>query len=52
MVFYRSSIVGDVKEDFLRTQQICTEITLADEEEVGAPRRFLRSLLRGFSPLM
>ena len=52
VVFYRSSIVGDVKEDFLRTQQICTEITLADEEEVSAPRRFLRSLLRGFSPLM
>lgn len=52
VAFYHCSIVGDVKEDFLRTQQICTEITLLDEEAVSAPRRLLRSLLRGFSPLM
>lgn len=52
VVFYDSSIIMDVKEDFLKTQRICTEITLEHENKTGAATHILRSLLRGFSPLM
>lgn len=52
VVFYNYSITMQVKEDFLETQRICSEITLEQENKVGAPTRILRSLLRGFSPLM
>lgn len=52
VVFYNSSIALDVKEDFLKTQHICSEITLEHERQVKAPSRILRALLRSFSPLM
>lgn len=50
--FYLSPVVAQVKEDFLRTQTICEEITLEHERAVKAPVRLLRSLLRAFAPLM
>lgn len=50
--FYLSPVVAQVKEDFLRTQTICEEITPEHERAVKAPVRLLRSLLRAFAPLM
>lgn len=50
--FYLSPIVSQVKEDFLRTQNICEEITREKEQAVRAPIRILRTLLRAFAPLM
>ena len=50
--FYLSPIVSQVKEDFLRTQNICEEITEEKEQSVRAPVRILRTLLRAFAPLM
>ena len=50
--FYLSPVVAQVKEDFLRTQNICEEITLEHEYAIKAPVRLLRSLLRAFAPLM
>lgn len=52
VAFYLSPMVSKVKEDFLRTQNICEEITLEKERAVKAPIRILRSLLRAFAPLM
>lgn len=52
VAFYLSPVVAQVKEDFLRTQNICEEITLEKERAIKAPVRILRSLLRAFAPLM
>ena len=52
VAFYLSPMVSKVKEDFLRTQNICEENTLEKERAVKAPIRILRSLLRAFAPLM
>ena len=52
VAFYLSPMVSQVKEDFLKTQNICEEITLEKERAIKAPVRILRSLLRAFAPLM
>ena len=41
-----------VKDDILRTQNICEEITLEKVHAIKAPVRILRTLLRAFAPLM
>ncbi|MEG1869846.1 MAG: cardiolipin synthase [Oscillospiraceae bacterium] len=50
--FYKSTIVGDVKQDFDLTLAQCKEYTLEDAKNVGIIRRFGRSLLMVFAPLM
>jgi len=44
--------VLDVKEDFLATQAVSQEITLAEAQDHRFPRLLLRSVLRMFAPLM
>ena len=44
--------VGDVKADFLATQDQSQEISLARCQERSLPRRLLRAVLRVFAPLM
>ena len=44
--------VGDVKADFLATQDQSQEISLARCRERSLPRRLLRAVLRVFAPLM
>lgn len=45
-------IVGDVKEDFLATQDQCEEITLEKARKHSFARMLLRAVLRVFAPLM
>ena len=45
-------MVAQVRDDILKTQNICEEITLQKVRSVQAPVRLLRSLLRAFAPLM
>ena len=45
-------MVAQVRDDILKTQNICEEITLQKVRSVRAPVRVLRSLLRAFAPLM
>ena len=52
VAFYLSPVVAQVKDDILRTQNICEEITLEKVRAVKAPVRILRTLLRAFAPLM
>lgn len=52
VAFYLSPVVAQVKDDILRTQNICEEITLEKVAAVKAPVRILRSMLRAFAPLM
>lgn len=52
VAFYNGSVVLDVKEDFLKTQEACQEITLEQERRVSPLRRLGRNLLRVFAPLM
>ena len=52
VAFYLSPMVAQVRDDILKTQNICEEITLQKVRSVRAPVRVLRSLLRAFAPLM
>lgn len=52
VAFYLSPVVAQVRDDILKTQNICEEITLQKVRAVRAPVRVLRSLLRAFAPLM
>ena len=52
IAFYLCPIVSQVKQDFLRTQNLSQEITLEQEKKVSTVVRILRSLLRAFAPLM
>ena len=52
VAFYLSPMVAQVRDDILKTQNICEEITLQKVRAVRAPIRVLRSLLRAFAPLM
>ena len=47
-----SSAVTDVRDDFLATQAVSQEITLADARHFGRHRRLLHALLRAFAPLL
>lgn len=49
---YKTEIIFDIKEDFMKTLEICTPITLEDCKNVKLMTRILRSILRLFAPLM
>lgn len=49
---YHSQAVMQVKEDFLKTLEICREITIMDCKKVSILKRFVRIILRAFAPLM
>lgn len=49
---YHTKTVAAVKQDFLKTLELCQEITLDDCKNVKWYKRFLRGLLRVFAPLM
>lgn len=50
-VLYRSRVVEQVKEDFIRTLGVCQEITLEDCRH-RFPFRLFQEILRLFAPLM
>lgn len=49
---YKASCVTDVRDDFLKTQQMSQEITLEKCRNISIPRRLGRSVLRVLAPLM
>lgn len=49
---YKASCVTDVRDDFLKTQQMSQEITLEECRNISILRRLGRSVLRVLAPLM
>ncbi|MEA5010592.1 MAG: cardiolipin synthase [Angelakisella sp.] len=49
---YRTRCVAQVAEDFLKTQEVCQQITLEECKNISLARRIGRSILRAFAPLM
>lgn len=49
---YKASCVTDVRDDFLKTQQMSQEITLEECRNISITRRLGRSVLRVLAPLM
>ncbi len=52
VAFFNSSIAKEVRNDIAQTLELCTEISMLDEESKSLSVRFARSLLKLFSPLM
>lgn len=51
VLFYKSSLIKTMKEDYLETLKISQEITMEDCQKVNVFERILRALLNLFSPL-
>ncbi len=49
---YRTAAVADVRDDFLKTQEVSREITLANLPRQHGLRGFFLTILRIFAPLM
>ncbi len=52
VIFFRSSVAAKVRNDMMRTLDLCTEITLAEQEQQPFTVRLFRNVLKLFSPLM
>ncbi|MBO4758453.1 MAG: cardiolipin synthase [Spirochaetaceae bacterium] len=50
--FYGSSIIKDIKEDFLNTLVVCREITPEYLDQTNVAKRLVRSLFKIFAPLL
>lgn len=50
--FYKSKVVMDVKQDYLKTLEKSHEVTLEECKAVKLPVRIMRSFLNLFSPMM
>ncbi len=49
---YKTETILDIKDDFMKTLETCTQITLEDCKNVKLITRIVRSVLRLFAPLM
>lgn len=49
---YGTSIIKDIKEDFITTLENCREITLKDCKKVSKKRKLFRAVLKVLAPLM
>ncbi len=52
VAFFNSSIVKEVRNDIAQSLELCSEVSLFDEEKLSLNVRFGRSVLKLFSPLM
>lgn len=52
VAFFCSSVATHVRNDIIRTLDMCTEVSLLDEETLPLSTRVGRSILKLFSPLM
>ena len=52
VLLYRSSSVAAVKEDYLKTLEVCQDVTLEECRRVPLIRQLGRAVLRVFAPLM
>lgn len=50
--FYQSSLIQDMKEDYLKTLEISQEVTYEDCMKVKLPVRIIRAILNLLSPLL
>ena len=49
---YKSSIIRDMKQDYLDTLKDCREVTLKDCRETPAIVRLMRAILNLFAPML
>lgn len=49
---YKSKVVKEVRDDFLNTLSLCTEITMEDCMRVSLGKRLIRGVLQLIAPLM
>lgn len=49
---YKTKCVGEIKEDFLKTLEVCEKITLEHCRQTPWYKRFTRAILSLFAPLM
>ena len=49
---YKSKCVSEIKEDFLKTLEVCKKITLEQCKKTPWYKRFVRGILNLFAPLM
>ena len=49
---YKAKCVSEIKEDFLKTLEVCEKITLEKCKKTPLIKRFMRNILRLFAPLM
>ncbi|MCM1272028.1 MAG: cardiolipin synthase [Clostridium sp.] len=49
---FNSSVIFDIKEDYMKTLEKCDEVTLEELEKTGIIKRGFQSILRLISPLM
>ncbi len=49
---YKTKTVAQIKEDFLKTLELCTPITEDDCIRIGWGKKLIRAILRLFAPLM
>lgn len=49
---FNSGAIYEIKDDFIRTLEVCDEITLEEIEKTSSIKRFGQSLLRLVAPLM
>ncbi|MFA6646536.1 MAG: cardiolipin synthase [Sphaerochaetaceae bacterium] len=52
VIFFHSKVVKQVRNDIRKTLDLCTEITLIQQETISFPIRLARNILKLFSPLM
>lgn len=50
--FYRSSVVMDVKQDYLDTLKVSHQVTLEESKNVNIFRRIMRAIFNLFAPMM
>ena len=49
---YNSSVIKDIKADFLNTLDVCREITPEYLSQTNVAKRLVRSLFKIFAPLL
>lgn len=49
---YKTESIGAIKADYLKTLEVCEEISLEKCRSVSKPVKLLRACLRTFAPLM
>ena len=49
---YKTSCIPDIRDDILKTQEVCRQVTPEDYAHVPFIKRLGHGLLRVFAPLM
>jgi len=49
---FNSSVIYEIKDDYMRTLEVCDEVTLEEIERTSKVKAFGQSLLRVLAPLL